>query len=256
MNKLELIQKIKTKKELSGLNNKIIRETLETYFKTKNIELKNLNKSDLKIIIKEIRKELRNLTGRFQKNSKKREKLLKQGKIKEILKTHKSTAERISFYPRLKKLITSLKIKSIIDIGCGINPIALASPKIKYYAFDINETDLKLINKFFKIKKILGKAFVYDLRKISSKKPQHSKADICLLFKIIDIVKYKTPNIIDKLVSSLDCKYFFISFSTRTLSGKPMNNPERKWVRKLLLSKNYKVRIFKTKNEIFYLAQK
>lgn len=250
MNKTELIKIIKQKKELSGISDSIILETLEKYLSKNKINPASLKKPQLKIIIKEIRADLRISVGQFQKSLKNKSTLLKKGKIEELLQTHTSTSERLSFYPKLKKIISTLNIKSILDIGCGLNPIALAEPDIIYYASEINEENLKLINDFFKKNKIKGKTFVYDLRKPSHNLP---RADLCLIMKVLDLIERKKTQAI---LRKINCKYFLISFSTRKLSGKSMTHPKRNWFERILNELDYPFKIIQSENEIFYLINK
>jgi len=250
--KKETIEKIKQKKELSGIDESIVSDLLENYIKKRSIPLKTLRKSQIKVVIKEIRSELRKYTGRFQKSSKDRVSLLEKNKIKEILKTHTSTAERLEFYPKLKNKIRNMKISSILDLACGINPIALASPKIKYYASDIKQDELNLIKTYFKKNKIKGKTFVYDIRKL---KPL-PEADLCLIFKVLDIIEEKGHRLAEEIIKKLPCKKILISFPTKKLSGRPMTHPKRIWLEKLLERLNYNYKTFKSNNEIFYLVKK
>lgn len=251
--KQELVNAIKQKKELSGLADKLVTDILENFLKKHKITIQNIPSRDKKIIIKEIRLQLRNLTGRFQKSTKKRVELLEKNKIEELLKTHSSTLERINFYPELKSLIEKLNISSILDIGCGLNPIALASQDIEYYASDINEEDLKLVELFFKKNNIKGKVFFYDISSFSNALP---RADLCILFKILDIIEKRTHQLAKKILEKIDCSYFLISFATRTLSGKPMKFKKRKWLEFLLKKMNYQYEMLSSDNEIFYLIQK
>ncbi len=252
-NKKSLIEKIKKKKELSDIEDSLISEILENYLKKHKINLENLKEKEIKIIVKEIRSQLRLLTGRFQKSLKNKLKLLEKNKLSELLKTHASTAERLSFYPKLKKIISKLNPSSILDLACGLNPIALASPKIKYYASDIKSSELNLIREFFKKNKIKGSVFVYNLRDLSKPLP---KADICLLFKTLDIIEDNPRNLAEKLIKKLNCKYIIISFSTRTLSGKPMRYLRRYWLENLLKKLSLSYKTFSSDNEIFYLVEK
>lgn len=252
LTKSEIIKKIKQKKELSGLADQVISDLLEDYLTKYKISLNNISKSDFKIIIKEIRSKLRLLTGRFQKSQKNREILLQKNNIKELLKTHTSTGERLEFYPKLKKIIKSLKINSILDIACGLNPIAIANPSITYTACDIKEDELKLIQVYFNKNNIKGKTFVCDLKK----NPNLPNADLCLLFKVLDILEVKNHALANSIIDKLNCKYLIISFPTKKLSGKPMNEPKRFWLEKLLKSKNLEFTIFFSDNEIFYLVEK
>jgi len=76
--KSEIIKAIKKKKGLETISDIMVLEMLENCIKKGNIDLKNLKKSDLKIIIKEIRSKLRIHAGMFQKSWKEREALLEK----------------------------------------------------------------------------------------------------------------------------------------------------------------------------------
>ena len=246
----ELILKIKEKKELSGIPDEIVRELIEKYVKKYCILLQSAKKSDIKIIIKEVRAQLRLYTGRFQLSNKP----LASDETDEdsLLKAHSSTNERLSFYPELKEKISELTPKSILDLGCGLNPIALATKDIKYYASDINQTHLNIINKFFKKNKIQGETFVYDLRNPSSELP---KTDIVLLFKVLDIIDDRGRANAEKIIKLLPAKHILASFSTIKISGKKMNRPERQWFEKMLDRLGKKYSTFSSTNEIFYLIE-
>jgi hypothetical protein len=249
----QLIEKIKQKKELSTLSDSIVIEVLENYLKKNRISLEIKAEKQLKVIVKEVRAQLRLYTGRFQKSAKKRQILLKQNKIQELLRTHSSTEERIHFYQKLKRIIRSLNVKSVLDLGCGINPIALADKNTIYYAADINQSDLDLINIYFKKNKIKGKIFYYNLKNI---KPDLPKADLCLLLKVLDVLEEKGHKIAEKIIKNISCKYFLVSFPTKTLSKAPMKHPQRGWIERLLTRLEYKFNLIKSKNEIFYLVEK
>jgi len=254
--KEELIEKIKEKKELRGIATKIVKESLEKYIKKHKIFPKRLPHSDSKTIIKDVRAELRNLSGQYKKSFKNRSKLLKENKIEELLKTHTSTSERIEYYSKLTKLIENLKIKSILDLGCGINPIALANKKIKYHATDINEEDLSLVREHFKKNRIKGSVFVYDLRKVDPNLPE---TDLCLIFKALDIIAKgeERKRITEKILKNVKSRFFLISFSTKKkLSGRRMNSPRRTWFEAILSKLKLKSKKIETENEVFYMFSK
>lgn len=247
-----LVQKIKEKKELKGIASSLVRGALDDYLKKYKININLLNKKQIKIIIKEVRAGLRNLVGQYQKSLKNKSKL----PIKDLLKTHSSTAERLDFYPKLKKIISQLKVKSILDLGCGLNPLALANKKVKYHASDIKEDELEIIEKYFKKHNIEGKTFVYDLRKPKKALP---KVDLCLIFKVLDILandKKSRAILTEKILKEVPCKKLFISFSTIKLSGRKMNFPKRYWFENMLERKNLKYKTFSSDNEVFYLVDK
>jgi len=247
--KKDLLKKIKEKKELSGLADIVIEEAVKDYTKKYNIQLKTLSTKQIRTIVKEIRAELRLLTGRFQKTQKKKIEFFKSNQIKKLLETHTSTTERLDFYPELKKIISSLKVKSILDLGCGLNPLVLANSKIIYYASDIKEDELSLIKLFFEKNNFHGRTFFYDLRKIKNNLP---KTDLCLIFKVLDILQ-NNHTIAEKILKKVHCKYFLISFPTKKLSGKPMSYPRRIWFERILTNLNLHFKKFSTSNEVFYL---
>jgi len=242
-----ILQDIKKKKELSGIPDEVVLEALEKTKKTLGIT-SNISKKDERILIKETRALLRNYVGRF-KNKKSLEKLLDKGKIKEILLSHSSTRERIEFYPKLNNIIKKLNPKSILDLGCGLNPLAIAK-NYEYYASDIDSNNLNLIKKYFQKNNIKGNVFTSDLRK----ERNFPNSDLCLIFKVLDILKMPHKEI-EALISSIKSKNLIVSFSTITLSGKPMREYRRFWFERILQKKQRSFKIVKSENEIFYIIQ-
>ncbi len=250
--KEEIIRLIKKKKELSGIDSSIIGDVLSKVLRKMTSSPNSLSGKDIKLVIKNVRNELRQSAGRFQKVQSDRLSLLNEGDIQELLNTHSSTSERIGFYPEIKKVISNLGVISILDLGCGINPIALASKGAEYHASDINSEDLDIIGRFFRLNGIKGDTFVCDLRNIDS--CELPKAELCIMFKVLDVIEKKGHKLAEKVIKKTGSKYLLISFSTKTLSGKPMNHPQRGWIERLLDRLGYHFTIIKSKNEIFYLA--
>ena len=250
LNEENIVNKIKEKKELSGLSRDLVLDVIVEYLEKHKINLGKLGKREVKLVVKEIRAQLRKNSGMFQKSLKKRIGALDD--IDGLLETHRSTAERLEFYPKLREIIRELDVKSILDLGAGLNPVALAEKGIEYYAFDIREDDMEIVSEFFRKKGISGEAVVRDLRKVSSL----PKADICLIFKVLDIIEDKGHRIAGELIDKIDSKYILISFAKKTLSGKPMRYPRRRWLESILHFGGYKFKIFNSENEVFYLAQR
>lgn len=245
---MDLIARIKEKRELAGIPDTLVKEVFEKVLKKYPGKLSG---KDEKLIVKEARSLLRKYVGRF-KPSKKESiiSLLKKGKSQEALMLHSSTKERILSYSMIRKIIRDLKPKKILDIGCGINPIALASQDYYYYASDIDEDNLEIVKTFFDKEKFPGETFSADIRK----ERNFPEADLCLIFKVFDIVKMPHWEI-KGLLSSLKCKSFLISFPTITLSGKQMRNKRRVWFEKILQDLDYEFKTIRSDNELFYLIQ-
>jgi len=247
----EIIKKIAEKKELSQIDSAIIEESLSAYLKKNKFRVENLSAAQLKIIVKDVRASLRESVGRFQVGVKNRQKLLERDEISKLLNTHSSTKERVSFYPQLRELIKRMNIKSILDLGCGINPIALAEPGVKYYASDINLGDLNLVKSFFQKKEIDGETFVCNLTKVADCKLPET--DLTLVLKVFDILGKRDYEIAKRVLETVKSKHIIVSFSTRTLSGKPMNHPRRVWFEKLLNALCYQFETVLSDNEVFYV---
>lgn len=242
---------IKKKRDFSFLTDTFIRDFLIDYLKKQKISLSNLNEKDKKILIKEVRALLRKTLGSFYFNNfKKRSSLFIENKFDELLLFHPSTRERYSFYPKIKELISSYSPKSILDIGCGINPLAIAEKKYTYYACDINRENLTIVSRFFRLNHVKGEVFYYDVLHPSKALP---KTDICLIFKVLDSVFKKDRPAIKNLFSFLRSKIIFVSFSTKTLSGKNMKIKRRFWFEKILKDQNISFKIFELPNELFYI---
>lgn len=248
-----LLKTIKQKPELRGITDTIVKREITNFQKKHKLQLTNLTRREQRIIVKEIRAELRKYVGQYRASTKNRELLLERNKPIALLKTHTSTAERLSSYPLLKKIIRELNPKSILDIGCGLNPLALADPHYTYYAADINEEELSLIKRFFKKNNIRGKTFVYDLSNPTKTLP---KADCCLLLKVLDIIANHNQTLIKKILETIPARTIIVSFATHKLSGKPMNLPQRVWFEKLLHQESYIHTRIKTENEIFYIIKR
>jgi len=269
-----LIKQIKSKKSLSNLDDKIIKEKIINYL-TKNPKFKqfldktsfqSLKKSSkTKLIIKTIRAELHQTYGVFQRKLNKRYELLKQLKknysleiINKILNTHSSSAERIKIYPNLYQLIFKFtgKPKKILDLACGLNPLSIPYMKLKtinYTATELSKEDCKFLNNFFKILKIKAKAYSLDLTKVKQIKGRY---DICFLFKVFDSIEKKGHKIAENLIKIIPAKNIIVSFPTKTISYKAMNKPRRIWLETMLKRISLNFIVFELGNEIFYVIEK
>ena len=252
----ELIPVIKEKKELKHIADTIVLRSLQKYFTKKHIDvgtLKNLRLREVKVIVKDIRAELRYLTGQFHRSAP-FPSFSQQLSVEAIFQKHQSTRERLDFYPRLRHIIQEKKIHSLLDLGCGLNPLALATHDFVYYAVDIQEEEIAFVNRFFEEKKINGKAWIYDIRHFDAR--DFPTIDLCLLLKVIDLIEQRGHKLAEHIIKTVLCKYLLISFSTKTISGKPMRHPQRGWIERLLTRLDYSFQQIPSKNEIFYLAQK
>lgn len=242
-----LVNKIKQKRELRGIADAFIHELVHSTLKKKSLS-PPLSKSEEKKLVKEVRSQLRVFAGRFGTAYT----VKSIHDVSALLAKHSSTRERMPFYENVRSIIYGLHPRSILDLGCGLNPLAIANTDIVYHAYDVRQDDIEVINAFFKKKDIKGSAEVLDIRKPA----QLPSADLALLFKVIDLVDASGHKEAEALLKRIPCKHIIVSFSTKTLSGKPMNHPQRGWIERLSSRLGYSFHMEKIPNELFYVITK
>ena len=255
----EIVQRIKQKKELRSINDSIVLEQLQAYLKQHpKLKWDNSRSADYKQMIKDVRAKLRRSYGLFRE-----EKIeVKDFKeVKSILESHSSTKERLPFYSEIYRKIFKITgiPATILDLGCGINPLSVEYmnlKKLNYYAYDISEKEVELINRFFTEKKISGKAQVLDVSKVDLVKKM-PPADVAFMFKITDILdRGRGHKKTEEILTAVPAKLVVISFPTLTMSGKPMNAPHRKWMEWLCERLRLEYQVLEFSNEIFYIIRK
>jgi 16S rRNA (guanine(1405)-N(7))-methyltransferase len=279
----QLIFDIRKRKELNHLYPEFVLFQINEFLR-KNPKAKNYidkpKSREYKQIIKEIRAQLRRFHGLFQlKHSDKFiEKINSANDIDglkkvalNILQDHASTKERNLFYETFYEDLIKIvgKINSVLDLGCGLNPFSLfiLNEKLKkgklknYYAYDINELEIKFINSLFsKIhelnKKFNGVAGYLNLLELDNIL-NLSKSDVAFLFKVTDILDQgKGHKMTESVIDAIPSKTIVLSFPTKTMSGKEMTAPMRNWVKLLCERRKWEYSILQYETELFYVVVK
>jgi hypothetical protein len=227
-----LIAKIKEKKELKGIPSTYVHALL-----IKKFPYAPTSEKEEKIIIKTLRNDLRKVTGRYR--------TLKQDK-------HVSTEERKTFYSQLNMRIAELAPHRILDLGCGQNPLFQMDLAQMYYAYDLNEEDIHIVNEYCAKNKKKCIAKVCDIAQELTFPP----VDLVLAYKVLDILDKKGHTNATRILRVLKTKYLLASFPTISLSGKRMHTTRRLWFEKALLTNDYAWETFASSNELFYLARR
>lgn len=257
----QVISDILSKKELTTISENIVEQIIKEKLDKKIKQIiseKRYKTKQYKQFIKKIRAILRRQYGAFQNPKINRKKLFEKKDWEGLLKSHKSSKERFSYYNELYKKIFEItgKPKSILDIGCGMNPISyeyMNLKKIEYLACDISNSDLNIINKYFKIKKINGKIKLFDAIR---DKYSFKKYDIIFAFKLFEILETtRSHKLTENIIKKLKAKYIVASFSTKTLSGRKMSRARRGWFEVMNKRLGNKLKIIELENEIFYIIE-
>ncbi|MBW2996146.1 hypothetical protein KY332_02465 [Candidatus Woesearchaeota archaeon] len=267
---LELIKKIKQKKELANVNDSLIEEKIQQLLKQDKKLLAFFSDADfftaikksknIDRLIKPIRKELRLMYGVYQLDNKKLKSLVAKLKTdksfavhKKILALHLSSKERLGIYPKFYKDIFKITgiPDSIIDIASGLNPFSYPYLKTnpKYTAIELNKRDAGIINRYFKIMKIKGKALAFDI----TKKPIKQKADIAFAFKIFDLIPNKA---VERIIRQLKVKYIIATFPTKTISKKRMTYIKRGGFQRMLKRLKLSYKKLEYSSELVYVIKK
>ena len=165
-------------------------------------------------------------------------------------KMHKSVKERMEIYPWLVDEIKK-RGKSIVDLGCGFNLLALKHfgfvPKY-YIGYDVDCAVVKFVERFAKENKINAEVFCSDISDIGL-----GESDIYLCLKVFDALEDYEMGMTKRILEVIKEKtsHIIASFSTKSLGGRKMLR-ERDWFEKTL--DNLGMRFVKEKKngEIFY----
>ena len=234
----DIIQDIKRKKELKDLDNYFIKRRIENYLKKYNL---NLTEEDLKKkssryvkFFKDIRKELRIVYGVFRNFKADRD---------------------LSIYEQIFSLIGNFN--SLMDLGSGLNPLDYIklNKKARYYCYDVNDKEIKIIKNHLKRNNIIGDAIIFDLVYDDiSKLPE---VDIVFLLRVLESVEYYERDISFRILKDLKCKIIVVSFAKNVLSSKGnIRKKGRSWFRRILERLNYEYKIYDIGNEIFFVIRK
>ena len=142
--------------------------------------------------------------------------------IRQVLGLHTSSAERMGFAREMFEDIFAVTGRDgvILDIACGLNPLFMGLmdgvEQLEYHGVDINVGAVALVNRFFEMSEVCGRAIAGD---VLYQVPEVA-ADHVFLFKILPLLEQQRKGSSRALVEGLKAKWFTISFPTKTLSGK------------------------------------
>jgi len=226
----ELIQDLKKKKELKDLDNNFIFLRIKEYLKDKEIP-ENKKSREYEKIFKDLRRILRKSYGMFRNLNEKRD---------------------LEIY---EKIFSIAKPRKILDLGCGLDPLEYCKlTNAELYVSDISQSIINKLNDYFKLNKINGKAFVFNL--LDDDLEKLPKADLCLMLKLLDSIELFKRNYTKELLTKIKSKYFLISFAKRTLSSPRIIKSSRNWILRILRELNFSYELFDYDSEIYFLVKK
>lgn len=264
---MSLLEIILDKPELRGINKDFANSILQTYLNDRPKIREEYEKDPERFMRKkafqklrsDVRQKLREVygvffTGKYGAKTDKALAKLREEKteeaLKELLLLHRSTQERIPYYPVLYPQLFS-EAKSILDLGCGFNPYAqyYLPKQVAYHSADIACEDLKRIGEYFDDLGITHSEHCIDLTDMKNVK-ELPKVDVAIAFKLLDSLETRKWNVSKELLETVPAKKLIVSFPTLSIGQKTPIGP-REWFEKIIADKEYST--VTLPNEQFYI---
>ncbi len=179
---------------------------------------------------------------------------------KRIMGHHSSTRERLpvleQFYSRI--LADLPPINSVIDIACGLHPLAIPWMPLgrhaQYYAYDIYQDMMDFLNECMALLPVQG----YGKTCTVIQYCPTQKVDIAFILKAIPCLEQVDKSVGSRLLETINADYLVVSFPARSLGGKNkgmVTNYEARF-NELVTNKNWTVRRFEFPSELVFLISK
>ena len=136
---------------------------------------------------------------------------------------HASTRERIAILPQFYAQIFSElpPIRSVLDLACGFNPLALpwmqlTGEEVAYYAYDIYHSMMDFLQEWLALMQVQGSAQVCDV--VQTSPPQ--QADVAFLLKAIPCLEQLDKTAGHRLLREIHAQNLVVSFPIHSLGGR------------------------------------
>lgn len=141
---------------------------------------------------------------------------------RQILGSHSSTRERLpildKYYPDIFQLTG--QPHTILDLGCGLNPLALPwmalGPGARYIAIDIDAGRTGFLNRFLSMARMEPLARCQDVLT----HPPEDAADLALLLKMSPTLERQEQGATARLLNQIAARFIVVSFAVKSLTGR------------------------------------
>ncbi len=177
-----------------------------------------------------------------------------------LMRQHASTRERLPILDDFYQDILSGfgPIHSLLDLACGLNPLALPwinlTPDAQVYACDIYQDMIDFINQFYLHLGLRGQAELCDL---TQQVPQH-KVQLALLLKTIPCLEQLDKSIGNRLLQTIPAEHILVSFPARSLGGRNkgmVENYEAHFMQ-LISGQDWHIQRFEFSTELAFLISR
>lgn len=177
-----------------------------------------------------------------------------------VMEHHASTKERL---PILDTLYTTIfadlpPIRSVLDIACGLNPLAIPwmplAPGATYAACDIFTDRMAFLQEFLGLVGVAGTATARD---VVSAFPSET-VDLALVLKFLPVMEQSQKGSGLELLRTLKARYIVVSFPTRTLGGhgKGMEATYETWFLERVAQEDWSIRTLRFPTELCFVLSR
>ena len=175
-----------------------------------------------------------------------------------IMGYHASTRERIPILDRFyaETLASLPPIRSVLDVACGLNPLAIPwmplAEGAAYHVCDIYAGMVDFVEQYLALLGMPGSSTVCDL---ATTVPAR-RVDLALVLKVIPCLEQLDSAAGERLLDALDADWLLVSFPVRSLGGRGKGmvaNYERRF-RELVEPRGWPVQRFEFSTELAFLA--
>lgn len=179
---------------------------------------------------------------------------------KRIMGHHSSTRERL---PILEQFYNSIladlpSIHSVIDIACGLHPLAIPWMPLgrhaQYYAYDIYRDMMDFLNECMALLPVEGYGKTCNVIQYYPTQ----KVDVAFMLKAITCLEQVDKSVGMRLLESINADHLVVSFPAHSLGGKKkgmVTNYEARF-NELVAHKSWSIRRFEFSTELVFLISK
>jgi 16S rRNA (guanine(1405)-N(7))-methyltransferase len=177
-----------------------------------------------------------------------------------LMAYHASTRERLPILDNFYSTVLSglPPIRSILDVACGLNPLALPwmglSPQVEYLAVDIYQDMLDFLGQFLALLEISGRTTAADVLEFSLER----EVDLALILKAIPCLEQLDRDAGGRLLASIPANHLLVTFPVYSLGGRSVGMAETysAHFEELVSGGNWSVRRFEFSTELAFLLSR
>lgn len=178
----------------------------------------------------------------------------------DLMARHASSRERLPIVQRFyAEILADLPpIRSVLDVGCGLNPLAIPwmplAPDVVYHASDIDSAIVEFVAQYLALVGIPGNVEMRD----QAGNPGGPPVDLALALKLLPVLEQIERGAAAQLLDALDAPFVLVSYPVHTLGGrrKGMGATYERQLETIAVGRQWEIRRFAFPGELAFLIRK